>query len=115
MGWIVNNKNMLLTSNNETFNANIKAVVGVGDCVNATSGTNEYANAQNAWSILDSNNITFTTPVCENVSEIFREGRLAAAAAAGNPHADGFGDFGAAEYIATGPFQSVSTPGANAS
>ena len=36
--------------------------MGVGDCVNSTAGLNEYANAQNAWSILDANGIAFTTP-----------------------------------------------------
>jgi hypothetical protein len=62
MSWIVNNKNMVLTSGNEPFNANIKAVVGVGDCVNSTTGANEYSNAKAAWSLLDMNSIAFTTP-----------------------------------------------------
>jgi hypothetical protein len=51
MNWIVNNKN--------TFN--IKAVVGVGDCVNATADY-QYKNAQAAWRILDAHGIAFTTP-----------------------------------------------------
>src|SRR5580692_5834015 len=40
MNWIVNNKNMVFTSGNKPFDANIKAVVGVGDCVNGTTGPN---------------------------------------------------------------------------
>jgi len=35
--------------------------VGVGDCVNLTKA-NQGANAQTAWTILDTNNIAFTTP-----------------------------------------------------
>lgn len=62
MNWIVNNKNIVFASSGPSFEANIKAVVGVGDCVNSTSGTNEYKNAQNAWTILDANKIAFTTP-----------------------------------------------------
>jgi hypothetical protein len=62
MNWIVNNKNMVLTSSNKTFSANIKAVVGVGDCVNGTTGNNDFSNAQTAWSILDMNSMAFTTP-----------------------------------------------------
>jgi hypothetical protein len=62
MEWIVNNRHITLTSGTRVFDANIKAVVGVGDCVNATTGTNEYANAQTAWTILDKNSIAFTTP-----------------------------------------------------
>jgi hypothetical protein len=45
-----------------SFDANIKAVVGVGDCVNQTAGANQYTNAQTAWTILDKNGIAFTTP-----------------------------------------------------
>jgi hypothetical protein len=61
MKWIVNNRNMVLTSSATPFGANIKAVVGVGDCVNETSAY-QYANAQTAWTILDTNRIAFTTP-----------------------------------------------------
>ena len=62
MQWIVANKNITLTSHGSPFAANIKAVVGVGDCVNSISGSNECMNAQAAWSILDANGIPFTTP-----------------------------------------------------
>jgi hypothetical protein len=62
MNWIVKNRNIVLTSGRRSFNANIKAVVGVGDCVNSTVGPNEYLNAQTAWTILDTNRIAFTTP-----------------------------------------------------
>jgi hypothetical protein len=62
MKWIVNNKNISLTSGKRSFEANIKAVVGVGDCVNLTTGVNEFANAENAWTILDNSGIAFTTP-----------------------------------------------------
>jgi len=61
MKWIVDNRKMVLTSGSPSFDANIKAVVGVGDCVNATA-PNEDRNAQNAWTILDKNRIAFTTP-----------------------------------------------------
>jgi hypothetical protein len=62
MQWIAGNKNIVLTSSKTSFEANIKAVVGVGDCVNRTAGTHEYTNAQRAWTILDKNGIAFTTP-----------------------------------------------------
>ncbi len=62
MNWIVTNKNMVLRSSGPAFDANIKAVVGVGDCVNSTDGANEYLNAEAAWSILDANGIAFITP-----------------------------------------------------
>jgi hypothetical protein len=62
MNWIVENKNMVFKSSAPHFNANIKAVVGVGDCVNVANGTNQYRNAQAAWSILDTNGVAFTTP-----------------------------------------------------
>jgi hypothetical protein len=62
MKWIVDNKNLVFTSAAPSFDANIKAVVGVGDCVNSTAGTNQYRNAQTAWTILDTNGIAFTTP-----------------------------------------------------
>ena len=71
MNWIVDHKNMVFTSGPPAFNANIKAVIGVGDCVNLTSGTpgasgpsgvDECKNAETAWTILDTNGIAFTTP-----------------------------------------------------
>jgi len=61
MKWIVGNRKIVLTSSPPSFEANIKAVVGVGDCVNATVA-NEDRNAQNAWTILDKNRIAFATP-----------------------------------------------------
>ena len=61
MQWIVDHKNIVFTSSKPSFNANIKAVVGVGDCVNnPTDG--EYSNAESAWTILDTNGVAFTTP-----------------------------------------------------
>ncbi len=62
MHWIVNHKDIVLHSGVASFPANIKAVIGVGDCVNSTAGPNEYSNAQTAWTILDTNSIAFTTP-----------------------------------------------------
>jgi hypothetical protein len=62
MNWIVDNRNMISVSSAPSFVANIKAVVGVGDCVNSTIGTNEYKNAETAWKILDAHRIAFTTP-----------------------------------------------------
>ena len=62
MKWIVDNRNIVFTSSAQSFDANIKAVVGVGDCVNSTAGANQYTNAQAAWAILDKNSIAFTTP-----------------------------------------------------
>jgi len=62
MKWIVDNKNIVFTSSTSSFAANIKAVVGVGDCVNSTADSNEYSNAETAWKILDANGIAFTTP-----------------------------------------------------
>jgi hypothetical protein len=61
MKWIVENRNIVFTSSPPSFHANIKAVVGVGDCVNGTTAV-QFKNAQAAWSILDANNIAFTTP-----------------------------------------------------
>jgi hypothetical protein len=61
MKWIVDNKHIVLNSSAPSFDANIKAVVGVGDCVNQTAA-NQYQNAQNAWTILDTNSVAFTTP-----------------------------------------------------
>lgn len=62
MTWIFDNTNIVFTSSTPSFDANIKAVVGVGDCVNSTVGANEYMNAEAAWTILDTNRIAFTTP-----------------------------------------------------
>jgi len=61
MNWIVDNRNMVLISGPPSFVANIKAVVGVGDCVDLTNGT-QFKNAQTAWTILDAHQIAFTTP-----------------------------------------------------
>jgi hypothetical protein len=61
MKWIVENKNIVFTSSTPAFKANIKAVVGVGDCVNATADY-QYKNAQAAWTILDANRIAFAAP-----------------------------------------------------
>lgn len=61
MRWIVDHKNIALTSSPPSFRANIKTVVGVGDCVNSATG-NEFANAQAAWTTLDKNGIAFITP-----------------------------------------------------
>jgi hypothetical protein len=62
MNWIIDNRNTVFTSSPPSFVANIKAVVGVGDCVNWTIGANEYTNAETAWTILDAHQIAFTTP-----------------------------------------------------
>jgi hypothetical protein len=61
MQWIARNRNLILTSSGLPFEANIKAVVGVGDCVNNTNPI-QYKNAQGAWTILDRNGVAFTTP-----------------------------------------------------
>jgi hypothetical protein len=61
MQWIVDHRNTVLTFSLPSFRANIKTVVGVGDCVNSATG-NEFANAQAAWTILDKNGIAFITP-----------------------------------------------------
>lgn len=61
MKWVVDNRNIVFTSRAPSFTANIKAVVGVGDCVNGATGI-QFTNAQTAWSILDANGIAFTTP-----------------------------------------------------
>ena len=61
MQWIVGNKNIRLQSGKSSFAANIKTVVGVGDCVNAAVD-GEFKNAEDAWRILDKNGIPFTTP-----------------------------------------------------
>jgi hypothetical protein len=61
MQWIIDNRNILLKSSKSPFAANIKAVVGVGDCVNAAVDP-EFKNAEAAWRALDENGIAFTTP-----------------------------------------------------
>jgi hypothetical protein len=61
MQWIVDHKNIVFTSSAPSFDANIKAVIGVGDCVNQTAA-DQYGNAQAAWTILDRNGMAFTTP-----------------------------------------------------
>jgi hypothetical protein len=61
MQWIVANRNIVFTSSAPSFSANIKAVVGVGDCVNGALPF-QFGNAQAAWSVLDANGIAFTTP-----------------------------------------------------
>lgn len=61
MQWIVDNKNITLSSGKSQFTANIKAAIGVGDCVNA-SVDHEFSVAETGWKILDDNSIAFTTP-----------------------------------------------------
>jgi hypothetical protein len=61
MQWIIDNKNILLKSGKSPFAANIKAVIGVGDCVDAPVD-NQFKNAEAAWRVLDANGIAFTTP-----------------------------------------------------
>ena len=62
MNWIIDNRKVVFTSSPPSFVANIKAVVGVGDCVNSTTGANEFGNAETGWTILDAHRIAFTTP-----------------------------------------------------
>jgi hypothetical protein len=61
MQWIVRNRDMVFTSAMPPFQANVKAVIGVGDCVNQTSDE-QCVNAQAGWKVLDKNRIAFTTP-----------------------------------------------------
>jgi hypothetical protein len=61
MQWVVDNRNLVLASSHPPFKANVKALVGVGDCVNTANG-NEFGNAQAAWTILDKNGVAFITP-----------------------------------------------------
>jgi hypothetical protein len=61
MKWIVDNRHMVFTSGTTSFDANIKAVVGVGDCVNNTNAT-QWKNAEAAWTILDKNAVAFSAP-----------------------------------------------------
>src|SRR5580698_3562200 len=61
MQWMVNNGNIVFKSRTSSIDANLQAVVAVGDCVNAPVRY-QFANAQMAWTILDMNGIAFTTP-----------------------------------------------------
>ena len=61
MQWIIDNKNISLKSGKSPFAANIKAVVGVGDCVDAIVD-NQFRNAETGWRVLDANGMAFTTP-----------------------------------------------------
>jgi hypothetical protein len=61
MQWIVDNKGITLSSGKSKFTANIKAAIGVGDCVN-TAVDHEFSAAEAGWKILDDNGIAFTTP-----------------------------------------------------
>jgi hypothetical protein len=61
MKWIVDNRNFVLTSGATRFDANVKAVVGVGDCVNQVLD-DQCRSAQAGWRILDEHRIAFTTP-----------------------------------------------------
>lgn len=65
MEWIVNQKNLVLTSSEPSFEANIKAVVGVGDCLQSPV-PDQIKNAETAWSVLDANKIAFVTPPGNN-------------------------------------------------
>jgi hypothetical protein len=61
MQWIVDNKDLQLHSGTSSFVSNIKAAIGVGDCVNAAV-EGEFQNAEAGWKILDKSGIAFTTP-----------------------------------------------------
>jgi len=62
MNWINTNKNLTLTTSpGGSFGANIKAVVGVGDCLNNPGGS-ETTNAVAGWTVLDSNSLAWVTP-----------------------------------------------------
>lgn len=65
MKWIVDNKHIVLTSSEPSFDANIKAAIGVGDCVRSPI-PDEVKKAEAAWTILDTNSIAFTTPPGNN-------------------------------------------------
>lgn len=65
MNWIVAHRNLTLSSSGAPFAANIKAVLGVGDCVNSGLGSTQTAElsvATSAWSLLDANGIPWVTP-----------------------------------------------------
>jgi hypothetical protein len=61
MQWIIDNKNISLKSGKSPFAANIKAVIGVGDCVDGLAD-NQFKIAETSWKILDANGVAFTTP-----------------------------------------------------
>jgi hypothetical protein len=61
MQWIVDNKDITLSSGKSQFSANIKAAIGVGDCVNVAFD-HEFSAAEAGWKVLDDNGIAFTTP-----------------------------------------------------
>jgi len=65
MKWIVHDKDLVLTSSKPSFNANIKAVIGVGDCVQRPTPI-EMKNAEAAWTVLDTNKIAFIEPPGNN-------------------------------------------------
>ena len=65
MNWIVHDKDLVLTSSQPSFNANIKAVIGVGDCVQSPT-RHEVRNAEAAWTVLDTNKIAFIEPPGNN-------------------------------------------------
>ena len=73
MQWIVDNKNIVLQSSTPPFAANIKAVIGVGDCVNVAVD-DQFRNAEAAWRILDKNGVAFTTPPGNHDYPNFSEG-----------------------------------------
>jgi hypothetical protein len=54
INWIINNRNLNLTTSSPTFAANIKAVIGVGDLVQTGSSSTEYGVAGTNWDLLDS-------------------------------------------------------------
>lgn len=61
MQWIIDNNNLSLKSGKSPFAANIKAVIGVGDCVDGANDV-QFRNAETAWRVLDENGVAFTTP-----------------------------------------------------
>lgn len=65
MQWIVHDRHLVLTSSEPSFDANIKAVIGVGDCVQSPI-PNEVKNAEAAWTVLDTNKIAFIEPPGNN-------------------------------------------------
>jgi hypothetical protein len=65
MQWIVHDKHLVLTSTEPSFDANIKAVIGVGDCVQRPT-RHEVKNAAAAWTVLDTNKIAFIEPPGNN-------------------------------------------------
>jgi hypothetical protein len=65
MKWIVNHKHLVLTSSEPSFDANIKAVIGVGDYLQSPI-RDQVKNAEAAWTVLDTNKIAFITPPGNN-------------------------------------------------